>query len=87
MGVMPCSRYGCRNILCQRMVFQGEDSVYICDECYAELCRYKATWEPPMTVGEVKVKIREFLDTDKDTHSPLEGYDEINEEFKRQTGD
>jgi hypothetical protein len=34
MGVMPCARNGCTNILCDRY---NPTYGYICDECFEEL--------------------------------------------------
>jgi hypothetical protein len=34
MGVMPCSRKGCENILCSKY---STKYGYICDSCFAEL--------------------------------------------------
>ena len=34
MGVMPCGRRGCDNILCDRL---SDEFGYICNECFREL--------------------------------------------------
>jgi hypothetical protein len=66
MGVMPCYRTGCENILCRRIIF---DRQYICDDCWDELVRYKNTWKGPMTEAEIKVRIEQFMETDTGSYS------------------
>ena len=34
MGVLPCSREGCSNIMCDRC---SDEHGYICDDCFEEL--------------------------------------------------
>jgi hypothetical protein len=37
MGVMPCYREGCENIMCDRY---NSEFGYICNECFAELVEF-----------------------------------------------
>ena len=34
MSVLACDRYGCRNVMCDRL---SDTYGYICDECFEEL--------------------------------------------------
>jgi hypothetical protein len=49
MGVMPCNRKNCENILCDRY---SQTYGYICNECYHELV-------------ESDLQILEFMESDK----------------------
>lgn len=57
MSVLPCARYGCDGIMCDR---HSHEHGYICDDCFTELCQ--------MPFG---TDIGEFMDTDK-KHPPLQ---------------
>jgi len=50
VGVMPCRRIGCANILCDRL---SQKYGYICNECFEEL------------VNSTLTDIEEFMETDK----------------------
>jgi len=51
MGVMPCRRNGCMNILCDRL---SSTYGYICNNCFDELV-------------ESKMHPKEFMDTTKES--------------------
>jgi hypothetical protein len=74
MGVKTC--YRCPNIMCNRLLFGN----YLCDECWTELLRAKATWPEKITTGEVERRIRAFRETEKGTYEPELTVDEA---FKR----
>ena len=50
MGVLPCNRGDCANIMCDRY---SHTHGYICDECFDELCAVK-----PMSIAQ-------FMSSDK----------------------
>ena len=50
MGVLPCAREGCENIMCDRY---SDEHGYICDECFSGLCAI------------YPVNIEEFMNTKK----------------------
>ncbi len=60
MGVLPCSRIGCENILCNRY---SPKYGYICDECFEELVNCGVTTDISefllSTKGEYKNKIKD----------------------------
>lgn len=39
MGVLPCDRVGCDNIMCDRLGAYRGIQYYICDRCFDELVR------------------------------------------------
>ena len=51
MGVMPCARRGCENILCDRY---SRTHGYICGECYSQLLN-------------TSLSIEYFMETDKNS--------------------
>lgn len=84
MGVMSCDRQGCNNIMCDRLILRN--SRYICNDCFQELLLSKSEWPKDITVVDVVEQIKLFMDTEPGTHKML-NQDEIDEEFRRQTGD
>jgi len=64
MGVMPCSRVGCKNILCTRY---NDAYGYICTECFEKL------------VESGTLDVAAFMDTMEElVHKPGESfYEEI----------
>jgi len=62
MGVMPCERKGCENILCNRIINVPKQT-YICNSCFYELTEVRQTWDPNLTLGEVIKKVVEFMNT------------------------
>ena len=67
MGVMPCSRKVCEGILCDIYI----NSIgYVCYECQNEFEIYleKRYPEEEFTEGKMKLRLKEFLETEKDTY-------------------
>ena len=64
MGVMPCNREGCENIMCGRYSSQYG---YICDECFMELIAL-GTWD----ISDFMAKKRPQIESPND-----EWYEEI----------
>lgn len=69
MEVPACGRVGCSNAMCSRTF----DCYYICDSCYDELLKYKATWPTAMTRVELLDKISEFFGSVPGEHEILSG--------------
>ena len=84
MSVLQCDRYGCENIMCDRLILNGV--FYICNSCYSELLKYKYSWPAEMKKSDVERLIREFMDSPVDTHKALKS-EEIDDEFYRLMGD
>jgi len=57
MGVMPCGREGCTEIMCQKIVVQR----YICDKCLQELREDAKTWDRHMEIEEIADAIEDFF--------------------------
>jgi hypothetical protein len=55
MGVMPCYRNGCTNIMCNRY---NKNYGYICDECFKEL--------EQMDIIINSKNIKKFMESEKD---------------------
>lgn len=53
MGFNKCSRYGCKNVMCER---RSEKYGYLCNECFDELVNLK--------LPEI-VSVQCFMDSDK----------------------
>lgn len=84
MGVMPCSRNECENILCRRIICTGN---YICDDCFEMLLVLKKTWQPPLSEFEVRELIEQFMDTPANTDEDYRSYEwgELDRIFDRLT--
>jgi hypothetical protein len=66
MGVMSCSRKDCENIMCDTYV---ENIGYICYECKNEFKDYLQKHDlDPRTEGEIKIHLKSFIITPKDTY-------------------
>lgn len=63
MGVMPCNRNSCENILCDTYV----DSIgYICNDCQSEFKEYLDHKDmEPETEGEIRRVLIDFMNTTK----------------------
>jgi hypothetical protein len=85
MGVMICNRHGCDNILCNRIIL--DNSMYICPDCYEELLEYRKSWPDTIMLYDIREYISEFMNTHKGKFKPLPSPQDIDEEFKRLTGD
>lgn len=82
MGVMQCSRSGCDEIMCDRLI-NGRN--YICNTCFTELVDWKREhWPDTMTIVELTERIQNFLSTEKGSHRVLDAA-EIEKEFQRIT--
>ena len=70
MGVLECNRYGCENIMCDRL---SHKYGYICNECFDELILLGAG-----------ANIAKFMDTEKYNHTitNVDAYEFFNEEFE-----
>jgi hypothetical protein len=90
MGVMACGRHYCRNILCDRLIFNGsrDESRCICDDCHAELLAWRQTWPETVEVRDVHELIVYFMDhTTPGTMAKRESSPGgVQEEFERLTG-
>jgi len=59
MGVLPCVRYDCDNIMCDFLI----DSIgYVCDSCIEEFRSYIGLEE--LNDTNMKIQLGKFLDTD-----------------------
>lgn len=66
MGVMPCNRNGCDNIMCDRY---SNKYGYICHDCYSQLL-------------QSNLNIESFMASNKDTFERrLGGSEELEAEF------
>lgn len=83
MGVMHCDRYKCKEILCRRLVLDGQ--FYVCEGCWDELLRLKSTWEPGLTKGEMRQHIEDFLETAPGASSLLDTREALDEAFEELT--
>lgn len=70
MGVLVCSRNGCRNIMCDR--YSPVLQAYLCDECFEEL----------VTLGPEQ-SVEKFLEMVKSPGSSEAAYARFNAEFPR----
>jgi len=69
MGVLPCYRRGCENIMCYRYSHRYG---YICNECFDELVKLGAD-----------TNIEEFMDSEcKPYKCPEDAYKLFDEEFR-----
>lgn len=64
MSVMACGRYGCNNIMCDRIMLGN----YICHDCWLELVAHKDTWPKDLSGGKVRIRIVEFMQTTPGSH-------------------
>ena len=62
MGVMPCSRNGCINILCSKYSYKHG---YLCDECFRELKSF-IIMSAPKSLFELDDLITNFIEMYKD---------------------
>ena len=67
MGVMPCHRKDCENIMCDIYI----DGVgYICYDCQSEFKEYlKKTGKNPETEGQIQRELKIFMTTLKDDYA------------------
>ena len=67
MGVMSCSRKACEEIMCD--IYVGSVG-YVCYECQNEFEAYLENKYPDevFTEGKMKVRLKEFMETEKDTY-------------------
>jgi hypothetical protein len=77
MGVMPCHRTNCENILCHTRL-HGH---YICASCLNDFDKYKKTWPSEMTRSQILEKIEAFFASGENSWDTIEG-DEIEKYLK-----
>jgi len=82
MGVMPCGRQGCDEILCHKLIMGQQ---YICDGCFDELNEDRKLWPSSMMGVEVRERIETFMQTSPGATKLLDE-EGIDAEFKRLTG-
>lgn len=80
MGVLACNRNDCRNIMCDRLILDGE--AYICNDCFDELLAFRKTWPKEMPLSEVRARIEAFMQTEPGANVQAAD-DEIEQEFRR----
>ena len=70
MGVLQCDRYGCENIMCDRL---SHKYGYICNECFDELVLLGAG-----------ANIEKFMGTEKNNHviTNVDAYEVFDKEFE-----
>jgi hypothetical protein len=83
MSVLACDRAGCENVMCDRLILDGQ--AYICDECFEELKIVKSTWCYNLNGLSVREGIEYFMMSRKNTQRSVQP-PEVEEEFKRLTG-
>lgn len=76
MGVMPCYRTDCRNILCD----QSLNDHYICGECIGQYQTYKEEWinlnkNEELTKQDIINMIEKFFETTKDEIAKVQNED------------
>ena len=83
MGVLPCGRDGCQNIMCEKIVEVNPPNYreYICDECYCELLVYKDTLQPPITIERMRDLICKFMGIEREEFINNEDTEEIERVF------
>lgn len=90
MGVMPCDRADCDNIMCRHLVLEGtrDGSRYLCHECLHELRLFRETWPDDTCPADVERLIRGFLGTPVGTFAGRLKPDPeaVEAEFRRLTG-
>ncbi len=82
MSVLACNRAYCPNIMCDRLILNGE--MYICNDCFKELLKFKETWNESVQPIHVDHLIRQFMTTALGTYT-TDNKDSVEEEFKRLT--
>jgi len=68
MGVMPCYRAGCPNILCDHFL----NGHYICLECQMDFDKLLEDWPKQMTRAGIKRRIEEFFAKSKDDYEVVD---------------
>ena len=86
MGVMPCQRENCHEIMCDRLL----NGRYICNECLAELEAWRTTWPDTTRVSDVANLIERFLASPKGrfvlSNDSCDAED-VEKEFRRRIGE
>jgi len=63
MGVLPCSRKDCENIMCDTYV---NGIGYVCNECKKEFEEYMfSVGKEEISEGEIRRELRGFMETTK----------------------
>lgn len=66
MGVLPCNRKDCENIMCDTYI---SDVGYVCWECRNEFYKYLEKENiNPTTEGQIKRELQKFMATTKDDY-------------------
>ena len=63
--------------MCDRLILDGNDEKYICDDCWAELNEVKNNWPSETTALNVRNIIIEFMDTPVGTYRMVVTADEF----------
>lgn len=84
MGVMACDRRECENVMCRKTVLDGDDLLYICDDCAEELNEWRDGWPADTAVMDVRRLIKEFMDSEPGTYgSSSTDPEDVRCEFRR----
>ena len=78
MGVIPCSREGCRKVMCEWSVDRHWN---LCQECYDEIHAAFHSWPRMMTTVDIRQRIEEFIQTPKRTAIDMHG-EAVTEKFE-----
>lgn len=68
MGVMPCDRTDCDNVMCHQSVLEGDELLYICDDCAEELNAWRGSWSSEVSVCDVRKLILVFMESSPGTY-------------------
>ncbi len=60
MGLLPCDRLDCTEIMCSINVLGN--SRRLCGACWNELVQYRTTWDEFLNENQVRDKILDFID-------------------------
>lgn len=82
MGVMPCKRKECENVLCDTYV----DGIgYICNSCKEEFEEFLSyNLRNPQTQGEFLEDLRSFMATEKGNIKPISNVKEFFKNYTRE---
>ena len=78
-----CNRNGCGGQGVQ-LILNG--NCYLCSECWQELLNYRSAWPAVLTTRQVENNIRDFVESAQHLGKQLNGYEAVEAEFRRLTG-